>query len=178
MGTWKLSLDKESAGGPYQLVLKGINTVTFKNVLVGEVWICSGQSNMEMPIEGWGKVNNYQQEIAAATYPQIRHIKIPNLVNSTPQKDVAPGDTTVIPWEICSPQTAGDFTATGYFFARELYDQLKIPIGLINTSWGGTHVETWTSREGFESSDEFKGMIAQMPVLILIRWLKCAKKPS
>jgi len=70
-GKWKVNLDKESAGGPYQLVLKGLNTVTLKNVLVGEVWICSGQSNMEMPIEGWGKINNYQEEIAAANYPQI-----------------------------------------------------------------------------------------------------------
>ena len=166
-GNWKINLDKESAGGPYQLVLKGINTVTFKNVLVGEVWICSGQSNMEMPIEGWGKINNYQQEIAVADYPQIRHIKVPNTVNSTPQKDIFQGDTTTTRWKICSPQTAGDFTATGYFFARELYNQLKVPIGLINTSWGGTHVETWTSHEGFESSDEFKGMIAQMPVLNL-----------
>ena len=91
-GNWKINLDKESAGGPYQLVLKGINTVTFKNVLVGEVWICSGQSNMEMPIEGWGKINNYQQEIAAANYPQIRHIKVPNTVNSTPQKDIFQGE--------------------------------------------------------------------------------------
>jgi sialate O-acetylesterase len=169
-GNWKVNLDKESAGGPYQLVLKGINTVTFKNVLVGEVWICSGQSNMEMPIAGWGKINNYQEEIAAANYPQIRHIKIPNAVNSTPQKDISQGD-----WKICSPQTAGDFTATGYFFARELYKQLKVPIGLINTSWGGTHVETWTSREGFEGSDEFKSMIAQMPALNLDSLAKLRK---
>jgi len=175
-GNWKVNLDKEAAGGPYQLVLKGINTVTFKNVLVGEVWICSGQSNMEMPIEGWGKINNYQEEIAAAKYPQIRHIKIPNTVNSTPQKDISPGDSTIVPWQVCSPQTAGDFTAAGYFFARELYNQLKIPIGLINTSWGGTHVETWTSREGFEGSDEFKRMIAQMPVLNLDSLAKVRKE--
>ncbi len=161
-GNWKVSLDKETAGGPYQLVVKGNNTVTFKNVLVGEVWICSGQSNMEMPIEGWGKVNNYEEEIAAASYPQVRHVKIPNTVNTKPQKDVPQGE-----WKICSPATAGDFTAAGYFFARELYNQLKIPIGLINTSWGGTHVETWTSREAFEGSGEFKAMIAQMPLLDL-----------
>ena len=166
-GNWKVNLKKEAAGGPYQLVLKGLNTVTFKNILVGEVWICSGQSNMEMPIEGWGKINNYQEEIAAANYPQIRHIKIPNTVNTTPQNDIPQGDPSAAGWKICSPQTAGDFTATGYFFARELYDQLKVPIGLINTSWGGTHVETWTSREAFESSDEFKSMIAKMPVLNL-----------
>src|ERR1041385_1550843 len=161
-GNWRINLDKEIAGGPYQLSIKGKNTVAFSNVLVGEVWICSGQSNMEMPIAGWGKINNYEQEIAAANYPQIRHIKIPNTVNTKPQNDIEKSE-----WKICSPATAGDFTAAGYFFARELYDQLKIPIGLINTSWGGTHVETWTSREGFEGSEEFKNMIAQMPSLNL-----------
>jgi sialate O-acetylesterase len=161
-GNWKANLDKENAGGPFQLVIKGTNTLTFRNVLVGEVWICSGQSNMEMPIEGWGKINNYEQEIAAANYPEIRHIKIPNTINTVPQKDIPNGE-----WKICSPATAGDFTAAGYFFARELYNQLKVPIGLINTSWGGTMVETWTSREAFENSDEFKSMIAQMPSLNL-----------
>lgn len=166
-GNWKVNLDKELAGGPYQLVIKGKNTVTFKNVLVGEVWICSGQSNMEMPIEGWGKVNNYEREIASANYPQIRHIKIPNTINSTPQKDIPQGDPIATGWKVCSPATAGDFTAAGYFFARELYDQLKVPIGLINTSWGGTHVETWTSREAFEGSPEFKDMISHMPQLNL-----------
>ena len=161
-GNWKINLDKESAGGPFQLVVKGKNTITFNNVLVGEVWICSGQSNMEMPVEGWGKVNNYQQEIAAANYPKIRHIKIPNTINTKPQKDISQSE-----WKICSPETVGDFTAAGYFFARELYNQLKVPIGLINTSWGGTHVETWTSGEAFENSNEFKSMIAQMPSLNL-----------
>jgi sialate O-acetylesterase len=175
-GNWKVNLDKESAGGPYQLVLKGTNTVTIKNILVGEVWICSGQSNMEMPIEGWGKVNNYREEIATANYPQIRHIKIPNTVNTIPQKDISVGDPATFGWKVCSPQTAGDFTAAGYFFARELYNQLKVPIGLINTSWGGTHVETWTSREGFEGSDEFKSMIAQMPVLNLDSLAKVRKE--
>src|SRR5215831_10147053 len=77
-GKWMVRLDNESAGGPYQLTVTGKNIMVFNNVLVGEVWVCSGQSNMEMPIEGWGKINNYQQEIRDADYPQIRHIKIPN----------------------------------------------------------------------------------------------------
>jgi len=161
-GKWVIKLDQEAAGGPYQLNVSGNNSVTYKNVLVGEVWICSGQSNMEMPIAGWGQINNYEEEIKDANYPQIRHIKIPNTVASVPQTDINSGE-----WKVCSPETAGDFTATGYFFARELYNQLKIPIGLINTSWGGTHVETWTSREAFEHSDEFKTMIAEMPALNL-----------
>ena len=162
-GKWMATLKQTDAGGPYQLVIKGnANSITISNVLVGEVWICSGQSNMEMPIEGWGKINNYEQEIAAANYPMIRHFKVPNTVSSLPKEDVTGGE-----WKVCNPATAGDFTAVGYFFARELYNKLKVPVGLLNTSWGGTHVETWTSREAFENSPEFKSMIAGMPLLNL-----------
>ncbi|HXS57001.1 MAG TPA: sialate O-acetylesterase [Hanamia sp.] len=161
-GKWMIKLDNTAAGGPYQLLIKGKNTVTINNVLVGEVWICSGQSNMEMPIAGWGKINHYEEEIAAADYPMIRHFKVPNTISSTPQEDVTGGA-----WQVCSPATAGDFTATGYFFARELYNKLKVPIGLLNTSWGGTMVETWVSKKAFENSDEFKDMIAGMSSLNL-----------
>ena len=157
---WMVKLNAEQAGGPYELVVKGANgIITFRNVLVGEVWVCSGQSNMEMPIEGWGRINHYQEEIAAADFEQIRHFKVPNTVSSTPAEDIKGGE-----WKICNPANAGDFTAVGYFFARELYERLHVPIGLINTSWGGTMVETWTSRSAFENSDEFKTMINSMPV--------------
>jgi sialate O-acetylesterase len=161
-GKWMIKLDNEAAGGPYQLVIEGKNTITYTDVLVGDVWICSGQSNMEMPIAGWGQINNYQQEIAAANYPMIRHFKVPPELSASPKDDILPAQ-----WQICSPATAGDFTAAGYFFARELYEKLKIPIGLLNTSWGGTMVETWISRQAFENSDEFKSMIAGMPFLNL-----------
>ena len=172
-GKWMIKLDDENAGGPYALIIKGKNTINFNNVMVGEVWICSGQSNMEMPIEGWGKINNYEKEIAAANYPLIRHIKVPNTISSTPQDNIPKAD-----WKVCSPETAGDFTAAGYFFARELYNKLKIPVGLINTSWGGTMVETWTSRQAFENSDEFKEMIATMPQLNLDSMAKIKKEES
>lgn len=161
-GKWMLKLLPEKAGGPYTFIAKGKNSIIYNNVLIGEVWICSGQSNMEMPIAGWGKINNYEQEIEDASYPQIRHIKIPNTVSGTPQDDVESGE-----WKIANPQNTGDFTATGYFFARELYKQLKVPIGLINASWGGTMVETWISREAFQQSPEFKNMIAGMPAVNL-----------
>ena len=162
-GRWMLHLVPETAGGPYELSVassfgRRVSHLVVHNVMVGEVWICSGQSNMEMPIAGWGKINNYQQEIAAADYSSIRQIKVPNTVALAPQKDMSDGE-----WKVCSPQTAGDFSATAYFFARELYQKLHIPIGLINTSWGGTMVETWTSRGAFEQSDEFKDMIASLP---------------
>jgi len=157
-GQWSLRLDPMSAGGPYQMTVNGGKSdKTFTNVMIGEVWICSGQSNMEMPIAGWGKINNYRQEIADANFDAIRQIKVPNTVALIPQTDIPNGE-----WKVCSPQTAGDFSATAYFFARELYQKLHIPIGLINTSWGGTMVETWTSRGAFEQSDEFRGMIGTM----------------
>jgi sialate O-acetylesterase len=161
-GNWLIKLDPESAGGPYELVIIGKNKLICRNVLVGEVWICSGQSNMEMPIEGWGKINNYQQEIAVADYDQIRHFKVQNAVDAVPQQDIKGGE-----WKVCSPQTAGDFSAVAYFFARGLYQRLHVPIGLINTSWGGTMIETWISRDAFEQSDEFKSMIEGMKALNL-----------
>ena len=150
-GKWKVMLAPENAGGPFLLFVKGKNQLSIQNILVGEVWICSGQSNMEMPIEGWGKINNYQQEIAAADYPQIRHFKVPPTVSTTLKDDITGGD-----WKVCSPATAGDFSATAYFFARQLYNQLKVPIGLINTSWGGTMSEAWTSEHAFSLSPELK----------------------
>jgi sialate O-acetylesterase len=150
-GKWIVVLSPENAGGPFQLLIKGKNQLTVQNILVGEVWVCSGQSNMEMPIEGWGKINNYQQEIDAANFTQIRHFKVPNTISTTPKDDLTGGD-----WKICSPATAGDFSATAYFFARELYNHLKVPIGLINTSWGGTMSETWTSKQAFEKNPELK----------------------
>ena len=150
-GKWKLLLSPESAGGPFQLSVKGNNQINLQNILVGEVWICSGQSNMEMPIAGWGQINNYPQEIAAADYPMIRHFKVPNTVSKTLKDDITGGS-----WKVCSPATAGDFSAAAYFFARELYNKLKVPVGLINTSWGGTQVEAWTSEQAFEQSPDMK----------------------
>jgi sialate O-acetylesterase len=158
-GKWKVSLAAEAAGGPYQLTVKGKNTITFSNVLIGDVWICSGQSNMEWIVRN---SNRAAEEIAQANYPAIRHFKVPKALATQPEKDVTGGE-----WKICTPENAGDFTAVGYFFARELTGALNIPVGLINTSWGGTHVETWTSRGAFEASDEFKTMITAMPKLNL-----------
>ncbi len=158
-GHWLIMLDPEKAGGPYALTIKGSNTVTFTDVLVGEVWICSGQSNMEFRLS---QAINGDKEVADASYPQIRHFKVPNTIAIAPKDDISGGE-----WKVCAPAIAGEFTAVGYFFARELYNKLHVPVGLINTSWGGTHSETWTSRKGFEGSDEFKTMIAGMPVLNL-----------
>jgi sialate O-acetylesterase len=159
LGKWSVVLSPEVAGGPFQLVIAGKNTITLSNVLIGEVWVCSGQSNMEWLVRN---SNNPAEEIRNANYPAIRHFTVTKAVSTKPESDVVGGE-----WKTCSPETVGDFTAVGYFFARDLYQKLNIPVGLINTSWGGTHSETWTSREAFEQSAEFKDMIAAMPKLDL-----------
>lgn len=155
-GQWKLALDPEQAGGPWQLTVKGKNSLTISNILVGEVWICSGQSNMEWTVSS---SNNKDQEIQNAAFPQIRHFKVPLKIATTSQKDLSGGE-----WQVCSPQTVANFTAVGYFFARELYQKLHVPIGLINTTWGGTMVETWISKEAFDNSADFKTLFANAPV--------------
>jgi sialate O-acetylesterase len=154
-GNWHITLDPQPAGGPFDFIVKAHNKIIFHDVMVGEVWICSGQSNMEFELNS---VLNADAEIQGAAYPEIRHIRIPHEVSNTPKEDILPAQ-----WENCSPVTAGNFTAVGYFFAREIVRRLHVPVGLINSSWGGTMSETWTSREAFENSAEFKSMIAQIP---------------
>jgi sialate O-acetylesterase len=158
-GKWMVTLNAENAGGPYTLVVKGKNTITINNILVGEVWVCSGQSNMEWPVRA---VKNADEEIKNSDFPEIRHFTVQKSVSGKPEDEVKGGD-----WKLTTPDNVGNFTAVGFFFAREVYQKLKIPIGLIHTSWGGTHAETWTSREAFENSDEFKNMIAKMPAIDL-----------
>lgn len=155
-GNWRVTLDPQPEGGPYDFIVKGTNEIIFHDVLVGEVWVCSGQSNMEFELNS---VVNAEAETQAADFPEIRQIRIPHEVSISPKDDILPAQ-----WEKCSPATAGNFTAVGYFFARELVRRLHVPVGLINSSWGGTMSETWTSREAFENSAEFKSMIAQVQI--------------
>ncbi len=158
-GKWMIVLGTEQAGGPFVMTVKGRNTITINNILVGEVWVCSGQSNMEFQV---CSVTNAEGEMKNNNYPQIRQFEVQKSVSGKPEEEVKGGD-----WQAASPEQVGNFTAVGFFFARELYDRLKVPIGLVHTSWGGTHSETWTSKTAFEQSDEFKDMIAKMPVLDL-----------
>ena len=136
-GTWRLKLKTPAAGGPLTVTVKGNNVIVLKNVLAGEVWLCSGQSNMGMTVSG---VTNAAEEIAAANYPQIRLLSVNLTTANEPQKECK-----VRGWEACAPTNVGSFTASGYFFGRKLYKDLKVPIGLINSSWGGTCIEAWTS---------------------------------
>ena len=154
-GSWKIELAQEAAGGPFELVASGKNTISFENVMVGEVWICSGQSNMEWSVKN---SDSAQREIRESDYPMIRHIKVPRTVSPVPAKDITGGE-----WQAASPSTTADFTAVGYFFARKLFKELNVPIGLINTSWGGTMVESWISREAFEKSGDFKNLFGAIP---------------
>jgi sialate O-acetylesterase len=158
-GKWSVRLLPEAAGGPYQLTLKGKNSITLQDVLIGDVWVCSGQSNMEWVVKD---CQGADQEVVIANFPQIRHFKVPHTIASEPKVDVSGGE-----WKFCSPSTVEDFTAVGYFFAKELNQAINVPIGLLNISWGGTHSETWTSREAFESDEEFKAMMAGMAHLNL-----------
>lgn len=154
-GKWMVKLDSEKAGGPFELIISGNNKIVIKDVWVGEVWICSGQSNMEFQMY---KTMNFKTEINDSNYPMIRHFGVAQDLSGSPKEDLKAGK-----WAVCSKENITDFTAVGFFFAKKLYAELKIPIGIINTSWGGTCVETWTSRQAFEKSDEFKAMIADVP---------------
>ncbi|WP_332368005.1 sialate O-acetylesterase [Spirosoma telluris] len=154
-GKWSIALDPMEAGGPYQLLVKGKkNTVTFEDVLAGEVWICSGQSNMEWPLRA---AANAKTEIPTANHPTIRQLLVKKDMSLTPKDDIE-GD-----WAVCTPETAPNFTAVGYFFAKQLQQELNVPIGLINTSWGGTHSETWTSRDAMNQSDELRVAASKLP---------------
>lgn len=141
-GNWKVQVKTGSFGGPYQVSISGDGSTTLHNVLIGDVWLCSGQSNMEMPLAGWGKVNNYEQEIAGADHPQIRLLQSEQTMADTPVNEMKIAHQG---WEVCSPKSVGEFSATAYFFAREVYEKTKIPIGLIHASWGGTVAEAWVS---------------------------------
>ncbi len=153
-GRWMVRLDPEKAGGPFTLMIRAGNNLTFHDVMVGEVWICSGQSNMEFMVRS---VADAETEMADAGYPQIRHFTVHRDISSTPKEELTEGH-----WDVCSPETVGDFTAVGYFFAREIFNEIKIPIGLINATWGGTVVETWTSKNTLERSDDFKDIITEI----------------
>lgn len=154
-GKWMIKLSAEKAGGPFELIITGKNKIIIKDVLVGEVWICSGQSNMEFQVF---KTKNSEKEIADSNYPMIRHFGVAQDLSGLPKEDLKAGK-----WQVSNKENVGNFTAVGYYFAKKLYAELKIPIGIINTSWGGTNVETWTSREAFEKSNDFKAMIADVP---------------
>jgi len=179
-GKWSFRLTSPSVGGPYEITLKGKNTITIRNILAGEVWVCSGQSNMQWPVRNSA---NAEQEIATAKYPKIRLFSVTRKVAETPQEDCT-GQ-----WVECSPETAGDFSAVGYFFGREVHENLEMPVGIINTSWGGTPAEAWTSQPMLEENPCFEPIVtryreavANFPQIManykerLAKWSKAVEK--
>lgn len=146
-GYWQVKLGPFPAGGPHTLQVRGSKTVTVSDILMGDVWICSGQSNMEWPVAA---SNQAEQEIAQANHPKIRLFTVPKRIAFEPVTGV---DAT---WQLCTPQTIGRFSAVGYFFGRHLQKELGVPIGLIHSSWGGTVAEAWTSAEALRTMADFR----------------------
>ncbi|MBT7065235.1 MAG: 9-O-acetylesterase, partial [Verrucomicrobia bacterium] len=151
-GRWKTSIRTPKAGGPHTITVKGSNTLTLKNILIGEVWVCSGQSNMEL---GMNWINNATQEVAEANHPEIRLFNVNNTKSALPLHD-ATGQ-----WYECNSESVatcgefGGFSAAAYYFGRKLQQQLKVPIGLITADWGGTLAESWTSSEMLLTMPDF-----------------------
>ncbi len=153
-GNWKVSFDPMKYGGPYEMKIISEDTLRFKNIFIGEVWVCSGQSNMNMPLGGWGRVNNYKEEIASADFDSIHILTIPlNLKRSPASKVKTSG------WKVCNPETIENFSAVAYFFGRELYRKLKVPIGLVSVSKGGTPIESWMNAETLSDMEEYKPVL-------------------
>jgi sialate O-acetylesterase len=145
-GKWTAELPAMPAGGPYEVSVKTKSQeIKIQDVLIGEVWLCSGQSNMEWRVK---QADNATKEISEANYPIIRHFEVAHELEFEPQKDLKSGD-----WKVCSPQAVGEFTAVGFFFARELSKKLNVPVGLIHSSWGGSQVEGWISKKAMQESD-------------------------
>lgn len=151
-GKFTADIETTAAGGPYQIEIASANNIVIENVMLGEVWLCSGQSNMEMPLKGWlpnDSITNSGKEIAAADFPGIRLFNVPREMAISPQEKCEGS------WKICTPENAGDFSAVAYFFAKKLNQELNIPIGLVQTTWGGTPVESWMPLDYIEKVKRF-----------------------
>jgi sialate O-acetylesterase len=161
-GKWKVRIGPLVAGGPFGLTVYGKNTLRIDNVLVGEVWIASGQSNMAMEVKS---CLNADEEISMARNPMIRHFQVKRTKAIEPLEDVAPvgKDSWLNTWEVCDPSTAGHFSGTAYYFARTLYEERNIPIGIIHASWGGTTAEAWTPRDTLENDPGLKAILEDWP---------------
>ncbi len=160
-GLWSVLIEPLPAGGPHELVISGGNEITISDVLVGEVWICSGQSNMEWPVN-----RNYDADLvkAGAKTPKIRMVNFPNVGRQQPvwsHENAA--------WMVCSPESVGNFSAVGYFFGRQLYDTLGVPIGLINNAWGGSAVDAWINRDLLEADEDYQATLNRWKESVALR---------
>lgn len=156
-GTWKVKIRPRPAGGPYTITVQGRNTITLENVLFGEVWVCSGQSNMQWPVFA---SDDAEREVAEADYPDMRLFRVEMVTAEEPKRD------TNGSWQVCTPETIPDFTAVGYFFGRKLHQELGVPVGLIQAAWGGTPAESWMSERGLKCSRNYEEWYAPL----VARW--------
>lgn len=155
-GKWMVNFSAMEAGGPYKMnVSANSGKLELNDILIGEVWLLSGQSNMEFKVS---QANNFKEEKKNANFPQIRHFFVQQEVTLLPQADLKSGN-----WQISSAETVGSFSAIGFFFARELYQKLNIPIGLVHSSWGGSQIEGWISKEAMQTNEEFKSYAEKIP---------------
>jgi len=179
-GKWNVALEPLTAGGPAKMTIQGNNTITLENVLVGEVWVCSGQSNMAMTL---GRCHDAEAVIAQSANPKIRLFTVPRKGADEPQTDVDGS------WSECGPATVGGFSGVGYFFGKHLQEKLDVPVGLINSSYGGTPAEAWTSRPMLASKsplqsilDGYAQAVEQYPAALkrhevaLAKWKEAAAK--
>jgi len=151
-GKWRVSFKPlDASASPIEMKVEGKNARTIGDILVGDVWLCSGQSNMEWPVRN-SKAST--QEIADADYPQIRLLHVRRAAVEKPADDVS------AEWGVCSPQVVPNFSAVGYFFGRKLHQDLKVPIGLIESNWGGTPAESWTDRATLENEPELANVLS------------------
>ena len=156
LGKWMVRFSPFEAGGPHKLVaISAKDSIVLKDLLFGDVWLCSGQSNMEWTV---GQSNNFANEKKNADFSEIRHFRVDHEVTIAPKTDLQSGH-----WKICSAETVGEFTGVGYFFAREVYQKMKVPIGLLHSSWGGSQIESWISKEAMMASPELKEYAQILP---------------
>ncbi len=153
LGRWQLYLSPVAAGGPYELTVSGSNRMVIHDVLVGDVWVASGQSNMEFKMR---ELDNSQAEIAAAKFPRIRILRIKHAYSEYPLADAVADQ----PWVEVSPESVSEFSAVAYYFAREIHDKEKVPVGIIESNWGGTVAETWTSMDALTADASLMAVFA------------------
>jgi sialate O-acetylesterase len=158
-GEWKVKLQPVAAGGPFEMTISGRNTIVLKNILAGDVWVCSGQSNMEWPLS---QSRNWQTDKNTVDNANIRLFYVPKNMSVKPMNN-----TKETRWETCNETSASAFSAVGYYFGRALNQQLQVPIGLINSNWGGTDIETWTSLETMYADKDYAASIDKMKSLDL-----------
>jgi len=160
-GKWQIKFNAMSAGGPYELNVKAKNVIVLKDILIGEVWLCAGQSNMAFNLS---RSKNGSKEVLNANIPTIRQFKVKEKISAEPKDDVDAND-----WKVCSPEVAGQFSAVAYYFAKNINAELNVPVGIINSSWGGTYIEGWMSHSALMKHPDYSSL-SEVTNLEIEKW--------